>query len=221
MKRFKQKEFWQGVISVLLFGIMIYSGAHFVGTTDIQDKVNRAGVWAPLAFILIKSSTIIFAPLNGAPVYLVAHKLFPFKTAFIYLFIGDMLGFSVVFYISRHFGRTMLRKILTTEQFEQMQKFLLRTANWKGLIVTRLTLPGFADMISYSVGLTHIPYWQYALVTMAFVIINITIMLTLGAAFIENIKDYLILIGIFVVGSFLLLQLRKLFKKPTHTLKTP
>ncbi len=218
MKQLKRKEFWQGVISIILFGILIYSGAHFVGTTDIQEKVGRAGVWAPAAFILIKSSTIIFAPLNGAPVYLVAHRLFPFQYAFLYLLLGDLLGFTVVFYLSRHFGKRLLQKLLTENQFDQMQKFLLRTANWKGLILTRLSLPGFADLISYGVGLSHIPYWQYILVTIPFVILNITIMLTLGTAFIDSIKDYLILIAVFVIGSFLLLQLRRVIRKKNSTL---
>ncbi len=213
IQRIKTKEFWQGVLSFVLFGVMIYTGAHFVGTTDIQERVNHAGLWAPLVFIGIKASTIIFAPLNGAPVYLVGSHIFDFKEAFLYLFLGDFIGFSVVFYISRHFGKRILKKLLTIDQYSQIEKFLHRTANWRGLAITRLSFPGFADIISYGVGLTHIPYWQYIVVTIPFIIVNVTIMLTLGASFIDSIKSYLILIALFVLGSFTIVQIKNIYKK--------
>jgi uncharacterized membrane protein YdjX (TVP38/TMEM64 family) len=213
MQRLKTKGFWQGVLSIVLFGVMIYTGAYFVGTTDVQERVNQAGLWAPLVFIGIKASTIIFAPLNGAPVYLVGSHIFGFKEAFAYLFLGDFVGFSVVFYISRHFGKRILKKMLTTDQYNQIEKFLIRTGNWKGLAITRISFPGFADIISYGVGLTHIPYWQYILVTIPFILANVTIMLTLGASFIDSIKSYLILIALFVVGSFAIVQIKNIRKK--------
>jgi len=46
---------------------------------------------APFLLILLKAGTIIFAPLSGTVVYATAGVLFPFREAFLYIVIGNIL----------------------------------------------------------------------------------------------------------------------------------
>src|SRR3989344_5800535 len=108
----------QGIIAFIFFIAILWIGAVFIDMENIQGKVTEAGAYGSLFFILLKSSTIIFAPLWGNPIYLVAESMFGFQKGFILLFIGDMIGYTVAFWIGRIYGRRILEWLFSSEQLQ-------------------------------------------------------------------------------------------------------
>lgn len=213
LQRFLTKEFLQGLISVLFFAAVIYLGTRIIGVENIQSKVEAAGLWGPLLFILIKSSTIIIAPLGGNPLYLIAQPLFGYTRGAIYLFIGDIIGYTVVFYLSRIFGRNVIKKLLSDKQLAYVEKFLTKVGTWQGLSLARIIFFGFADLVSYTAGLTPIPFWQYILVTIPVILVLIAFYMAVGVTFITGQSSFAIIVLIFAAFPFIFLLFKYLLSK--------
>ena len=79
---------------------------------EIRNNVEDMGIYGPILFILVKISTIVFAPLAGAPVYLLAGPLFGFYEGFAYVLVGDIIGYTIAFYIRRLYGKRTLNLFL-------------------------------------------------------------------------------------------------------------
>lgn len=216
LNKFLTKEFLQGFIAVLFFAILIYFGSQIIGIENTRSKVEAAGLLGPIIFILIKSSTIIFAPLGGGPLYLIAEPLFGYTQGTIYLFLGDIIGYSIVFYISRIFGRSVLKKILTETQLESLVRFLDKVGTWQGLTLSRIALFSFQDIICYAAGLTKIPFWQYLLVSVPVIGCVIAFYMGVGAIFISNARSFMLIVVLFAIFPFAFLLGKYLLRKKNN-----
>src|SRR3989338_7758109 len=97
------------VLAIILLSLFIDIGS-------LKIWVERAGVWGPLIFILLKITTIVIAPLSGAPLYPVVGILFGFWHGALYVEIGDFLGYTIAFSISRLYGRKMVDKFISSKE---------------------------------------------------------------------------------------------------------
>ena len=204
------RNVFQGVAAIAFYVVLVYVGARLIDLDNVQETMADAGLFAPLLFILLKISTIVFAPLSGAPIYFAAAPLFGFTPAFIYLTIGDILGYSIAFMISRIFGRGVMRKLLGDKQLARADSVLQRMGTWQGFAVVRVVFFPFADPISYGAGLTPLPLWQFVLVSLPMVLLNIGFLTGVGHALIDDATSYVIVIGAFILISLLFLLVKYL-----------
>ena len=208
LQQFEVRQVMYGLVSLVIFGLIMYLGSTYIGLENIREKIDAAGIFGPFIFILLKISTVVFAPMSGTPLYLVAEPLFGFTKGFIYAFNGDIIAYTTVFYIARVFGTRIIKRLLPDKGLVYINTILDRIGTWKGLTITRLLLHGMADIISYAAGLTKMPYWQYILVTIPMIIANIIILMILGQAFINNrVMVYIAVGGLIIsVVTYLLYQ---------------
>lgn len=139
----------------------------FIGIDGLGHLVERAGFWGPLAVILLKMTTIIFVPLSGGPVYAIAGAAFGFWQGLLITFIGDVLGFSVAFYLSRIFGRPIINAFVPRAQMPFIEKLLTQGAAVKSFLKARLAFAGFPEVFAYAAGLTPIAFSIFIVAQMA------------------------------------------------------
>jgi uncharacterized membrane protein YdjX (TVP38/TMEM64 family) len=66
--------------------ILVIVGLTFLFDMEkIQEWIKTAGIWAPLIFIFLKTSTIVIAPLSGSPLYPLVGLLFGFWPGILYV----------------------------------------------------------------------------------------------------------------------------------------
>lgn len=210
---FKTKEFWQGIVSLVVLILVIIIGSRLLGLDNAHVYIQNAGPLAPLILIMVKAAVIVVAPLTGQSVYLLAAPLFGPIQAFIYLFIGDMLGFILAFAIGRFFGRRILKKVLSEYQLMRMDGLFSRVGTWQGFALARMVLLGFADITSYAAGFTQIPFWHYLLITAGMVVVNILFNLVISTAFITSPESFAIVVILCASFPFLALFIRHLIMK--------
>lgn len=213
LQKFEVRQVIHGLFSLVVFGVIMYLGSRYIGLENIREKIEAAGIFGPMLFMLLKMSTIIFAPMSGTPLYLVAEPLFGFTKGFLYAFISDLIAYTIVFYIARIFGTRIMKRLLPEKGISYVNTILGRIGTWHGLTITRILLHSMADIISYAAGLTKIPYWQYILVTIPMIIANIVILMVLGQAFITNTLIIYIAIGGLVISVISYLIYRYIHKK--------
>lgn len=189
-----------GVVVILIITMVIIE--HFGGSAKLAELVARAGVWAPVVFILAKAMTYVVAPLSGGPVKIIAGTLFGFIPGVIYSTLGDLLGASINFWIARLFGQKAMRKLLSKKSYQKVDGFVAHIETWKTLLAARIILSSFYDFISYTAGLSKLRYKTFFWVTLLGGIPGSMIAVGLGASLFANTKLF---IGLVIGGMLLFL----------------
>ncbi len=205
-------KIWQSIAAVLFFVIVVGSAIFLLKSSAFTDTIKAAGYWGPVVLILLKISTVVIAPLDGTPLYLVAPALFGFWPAFIYILIADIIGCSAAFWISRLYGRAMMNFMLSDKQLAWIDKTLVYIGDWKKLALARVIFYQFADVITYAAGLTKISFVSYFWSTFVLLIINQIILNNIGAHFVKNPTSLIIVLGVTMSVAALLVLLVKKFK---------
>lgn len=181
----------QGLQFLLILAIVFFI-LQYTGLDGIQQKLIRAGMWGPIILILLKALTLIFAPLSGSPLYPIAGLLYGFTESFIYMFIGDTIGSVVTFYLSRIYGKPIVRYFLGSAG-NTVEAILEYLGTQKGLIQARLFFFSFPEGVSYAAGLTKINFLRFIIIQMGIAIVPIALMVSLGSILVGQSEEGIIL----------------------------
>jgi len=171
---------WIALVAILLYGAVAY-----IGLEDLRGYVERAGMWGPLILILAKISTLVFAPLGGAPLYPIAGALFGPVYGFAYIFIGDIVGATLCFAISRRFGRRIVAYFVSDTGMVLVERILARMGTVRGLLEARFFFLAFPEALSYAFGLTAVSYRRFITTHVAVYTVPILAVVWLGDALVN------------------------------------
>ena len=157
-RREARRDAFKNVAFILIAVGAAYGLIVSIGVDGLERFVAHAGIWGPLAVIVLKMATIIIVPLSGGPVYAIAGAAFGFWQGLAITFIGDVLGFSAAFYLSRVFGRKIINVFVPRTQFPFIEKLLVQGSALKSFLKARLAFSGFPEVFAYAAGLTEIPF---------------------------------------------------------------
>lgn len=202
--RVSRRELLQSVFWLVLIFALIYGFARFVGFENLRATVERAGIFGPALLAFLKASTLVFAPLGGAPLYPVSGALFGFWKGFLIMFIGDFIGTTVSFYISRRFGRKIAGYFLSQPGMRVVNDILSHLGTIKGLIQARVILVGFPEGVSYAAGLTTLPYRKFIPVHMGIGIVPVALVVGFGDVIVKQASSLVITLGGFGVLFFMM-----------------
>lgn len=138
----------------------------FGGVEQFRKLIESAGPFAPLAFIVLKASTYVIAPLSGTPLKLASGALFGFWDGALYALAGDVLGACLNFWIARLFRVKAIVKIAGKKSIKQIDQTTEHIGGWRALLVARIVLSPLYDFISYAAGLSNLPFKQFFVVTL-------------------------------------------------------
>lgn len=137
-----------------------------VGVEELRATVEHLGFWGPLIIVLTKATTIIVVPLGGGPVYAVAGAVFGFWKGFLLTAVGDIVGFTAAFYLSRFFGRGILHFFMSRSHMPLIEKIVARGGEVGVFLKARLAFLGFPELFAYAAGLTSVSYLLFIVVQM-------------------------------------------------------
>ena len=158
------KDWIENIAGLGIVLAIIAIAFHFFDFAAVTEAVAHAGFWAPLLFILAKASTLVFAPLSGAPLYPLAGAVFGFWQGALYLIIGDFVGSIISFYISRLFGRRVVERF-ARGNVPLIDKVLRVMETTKGFLVARICFIAFPEAVTYAAGLTRIPFLAFIIIS--------------------------------------------------------
>lgn len=180
------KKFYQNIIKYTLsvggvgaIVFLIYKISRMnIGIKEIQSYVEGFGGLAPVVYILI----FALVPLTLFPDSIIAISgglIFGLAKGYIFTTIGALIGGTISFYISRYFGRDVVKK-LTKDKLDNIENMI----NEKGFTIVFLLrlIPLFPfDVISYGAGFTSIKYRDFAIATVLGTIPGILVFTNIGA----------------------------------------
>lgn len=171
----------------------------------MRQWIESAGPWAPLAYLGLKASTYVIAPLSGTPVKLAGGALFGFWEGAALGLAGDVLGGSLNFWIARLFRDKAITRLAGRKAIKQIDELTEHVGGWRALLAARLLLSSLYDFISYAAGLANLPFKHYFLVSFFAGIPSTLMAAWLGNAAVTNTKFLYILFAVSAVGLIVLL----------------
>ena len=201
---------WWGLGATILGVVVI---AYFVNLSSVKIWVEQAGAWGPLIFILLKISTLVIAPLSGSPLYPLVGLLFGFWPGVLYVLIGDVLGYTATFFISRFFGRKLVNKFISDKEEGILTKVISHASTPKGFFHACLTLVAMPELLSYGAGLTKLSYLPFIAILTPITAIGSTSFVFIGSILNPDNQSVLIGFGLPAIGVVAMIIGGTLFAK--------
>jgi len=180
MKKLKPTE----QVNLVVIGVIILVFvllAIFFDIESLRAWVLKAGVWGPLVFILLKISTVVIAPLSGSPLYPLVGLLFGFWPGMLYVALGDFLGYTIAFYISRIFGRDAMDRFLSNKEESVLAQVMQRVGDTKGFIQVCISFCALPEVVSYGAGLSRLSYSKFIFIMWPFFSAITAVLVFLGS----------------------------------------
>ncbi len=198
------------MVIVIAVGLPVLAGA-LGGGELLRGLVERAGPWAPLAYIAAKAAATIVAPLSGIPLKAASGALFGLVEGIAYSVLGDVIGGCVCFWTTRYAGRSIVVRFAGTNGIARVDELTRHSGGWRAVLFGRLVLSPIYNLVSYAAGSTKLPFWQYLAVTTLGGIVHTSFLVTLGASAVLDWKMRLAAYaGIAVLAMLALLGRRRL-----------
>jgi uncharacterized membrane protein YdjX (TVP38/TMEM64 family) len=143
------------VVALVAAGVAVTRYAPFLTDPEwARTAVDETGPYAPLAFVALQATQVVFAPIPGQTLAVVGGFLFG-PVGAVYSIVGVAIGSSIVLVLSRRYGRPFVERVVTDDVLERFDSFVQRYGI-VGLIVV-FSLPTFPDdAICALAGLTEI-----------------------------------------------------------------
>jgi uncharacterized membrane protein YdjX (TVP38/TMEM64 family) len=162
--KFKPFKFKKLLVAILLF-ISFYGLAvlllRAIGVENLQTAIQQLGIWAPIAFVLLCSISMILAPLSSSSMFVTGGLLFGPQIGFALSLFASVVGCCVNFWIARKLGRSVVNRVISRNSLDDLDRLTSRLNSHHSILFMILVLPISQDLLSYAVGLTRVQFWQF------------------------------------------------------------
>ncbi|HDS15178.1 MAG TPA: TVP38/TMEM64 family protein [Proteobacteria bacterium] len=163
MHKYLKPLLFLSLIGCIFILTRFFSPAEFFNEANLRSLLARAGIWAPLLFILFYSLAPVFF-LPGLPITLAAGLLFGPFWGVVYAISGATLGATLSFLLARYFLSDWVKGKIASSRFAALYEKSARQG-WKLVAFTRL-VPLFPfNLLNYAFGVTNISLPVYMLVS--------------------------------------------------------
>jgi len=150
------------LVSLLIITILIFISNRYTAQ-DITQFISKAGIFAPILYILIQIVGQIFAPLSTSALFVAGFLLFG-KNAIFYSVLTWLISSITNFYLSRRYGKRVLKRFIGEEGIVRIEEIAKRI-DTKRFLLLRFSTFYINDFASYAFGLTNISFIKYYIAT--------------------------------------------------------
>lgn len=136
------------IVVALLFILASYLAQRYMGL--LMDMAG-AGISGIVIYILLLVVAIVLAPVTTLPLLPFAATTWGWFWAAIYSIIGWTLGGIIAFWLARHYGQPLIKKIASWETIKGLEERIPRGNLFWSVVFLRMVIP--VDVLSYALGL--------------------------------------------------------------------
>ena len=151
-------------IIIVSYLILRHFGLTNLSREEIQNLINKGGIYSYLIFVLISFLQVTFIPIPGAITILAGNYVFGFLESLIFSFIGMFLGSIFAFFLGRTIGRKYVNWAFGGK--DQVDEYLEKLKGKESvLLFFMFLLPFFPDDALCSLaGITNIKSFTFVLI---------------------------------------------------------
>lgn len=141
-------------IMIGVFVVKAYLSGHFNSKETLQQYIASFGVFAPVILILVQGIQVVFPVLPGFFGCFVGAAMFGTAGGFWCNYIGISAGSIIAFFLARHYGTNIVKRIFTVEQYDKYSNWVANKKSYTWLLFWSILLPlAPDDFLCYFSGL--------------------------------------------------------------------
>jgi len=117
-------------------------------------------------FILLKALTVVFAPLSGSALYVIAPSLWSGWLAILYVTIGNAIGISIAYWLGYAYADRAIRRFIGQKSVEQAHAIVDKIRGYWQFLTVRTVLFPLEDLLNFVAGMAKVPFWWFFVVSM-------------------------------------------------------
>ncbi len=149
---------------LILLATAIYYLTPLLSSEKIRSLIFSLGILGPLVVILYVVFSHVLAPVIGIPIILLSATIFGMVQTMVYVYLGAILSSIACFYISKCYGRNLVKKLVGEKVIKQIDDFE-KVFGTKVLVLSRVFGLSLFEVVSYAAGLTKMKFEKYFLIT--------------------------------------------------------
>jgi uncharacterized membrane protein YdjX (TVP38/TMEM64 family) len=134
----------------------------FSSREAFQEFIQSFGAWGPIILTLLIALEVIIAPIPGFIPALTSGFIFGHFFGALYVFMGNVLGTLLLFFLVRKYGKLLVNKLFKKKKLEKYEQGVERHENWL-LVFYFIPLMPF-DIITAAFGLSAVKVKKFVLV---------------------------------------------------------
>ena len=145
-----------GFILMILICVYFFSQGYFTNPQLLQATLSKAGILAPLLFILLQIIQVIIPIIPGGASSALGITAFGAVNGFIYNYIGICIGSICIFLLVRKYGHRIILKLCKTKDCDKYMKYTYDQNKFDTFFMLAIFLPCAPDdLLCMLAGLTH------------------------------------------------------------------
>jgi uncharacterized membrane protein YdjX (TVP38/TMEM64 family) len=154
---------WLLIIGAIMFVTM--AATYWIGDDMIADWVinNRR---AALLFVFLKALTVVFAPLSGGVLYVIAPVMWPGWLAVLYVSLGNAIGISIAYWLGYKYVDRAIKWFVWSKAVEQAHGIVDKIRGYWQFLTVRIVFFPLEDLINFVAGMAKVPFWWFFVVSM-------------------------------------------------------
>jgi len=165
--------------------------------TQLQSLIMEYGSYASIIYVLLIFVEVIAAPIPSIILYSVGGVLFGGFWATVLTFIGNILGSTFAYYVSKRYFKEYILHKLEKGRRVKIESFIEKYGS-RGIFFLRINPITSSDLVSYIAGLTNMKYIPFIVSTSLGLLPLIIIQSYIGSEFIQS---HPLVALIFVIGT--------------------
>tara|TARA_Y100000310_G_scaffold190615_1_gene190620 strand:- start:24054 stop:24770 length:717 start_codon:yes stop_codon:yes gene_type:complete len=213
------------LIAAAILAIYLYTSEsgildNYLGPAQLQESILSVGIWGPLIIIALQIFQTILSIIPSQITTIAAGFAFGPIEGLFYSLIGAFIGSSVIFYISRKYGKKIVSKIFSKREIVHFNSFF-KQRKYFALFLGRVTPIFPNDLISVGAGLTNMSYWHFTIVSTIGFVFQMMLLTLFGSELSKGIVSTWLIFVTIIVGFFFIIlifkeQIKKIFIKDLH-----
>lgn len=206
---FDLKKIFKFFLIVISVGILIYILQVF-GIDKLRSRVEEIGPLAPIGIFILRFTSITIPALPSTAYSILSGFMLGFKKGLLVICLADLSSCSLSFYLSRKYGRGLIRNIVGNKFMHRVESFSQKHLEDNFFLMTALLMTGLFDFVSYGIGLTKTPWIKFLPALIISILLSNPPVVAIGAGLLNEGGRVLIiaLVGIFAL-SLLTARLKK------------
>jgi uncharacterized membrane protein YdjX (TVP38/TMEM64 family) len=200
------------IVFLAFFAGWLFSES-FSSPEQIESFVGYFQELGTVIIILLIVAEVVIAPIPGFVLYITTGFLYGPWLGTLFTWIGNVVGASIAFFISRRLGRPFVEKFVKLKKFKKYDVFF---EHKKKFLWIFYVIPFFPiDILSFACGLSNLRFRYFITVVALAVIPNIFIFNYFGEQLFTKNLMALFMIALFtvIISAILFLFVQRIRKK--------
>lgn len=160
--KWKISKYLPLLATVTIFSLIFIIGARIPQAT-IESLIISVGPLGIVLLIFLMWLSHLLAPLSASPLIFAGFFLYG-PTVILYAYIAGLFSATTNFWIAKIWGERIVLKIIGEKDLKKIEHFA-QDFDEKSLIIIRLFLIPFHDIVSYFFGLSTIRFFPYFIIS--------------------------------------------------------